>query len=104
MPAIDVGVRMNGKDGRVMEQLIEVTALGPELPCLFCRGKVDTDTMNYELMSEEERADRERQAKAAADRGDRADQYWKGGPRQIHTVGYLTTAAERSSADMRSAF
>lgn len=39
VPAIDVGVRMNGKDGRVMEQLIEVTASVPNCLASFVAAK-----------------------------------------------------------------
>lgn len=93
VPAIDVGVRMNGTAGRVTEQLIEFNLLVPGMPCAFCGGSVNADHLAYELMSELEREERQRQANAARLRGDDADQYWRGRPRQLHTVGYLTTAA-----------
>ena len=89
--AIDVGVVMNGNGGKVTDQLINISAFGDGLPCVFCRQTIDTYDMSYELMSEAERDEKERQATEAAGRGDMVDQYWKGSPRQIHTVGYLTT-------------
>lgn len=93
VPAIDVGVRMDGADGKVTEQLVHVSGYWPGLPCAFCRGNVDTYQMSCELMSDTERAQRERQAVDAHERGVDADQYWKRTPRQLHTVGYLTTQA-----------
>lgn len=91
--ALDVGVRMNGSAGRVTEQLIEFNLLVPGLPCPFCGGRVSPDQLAYELMSEQEREARRQAAEDARRRGDDADQYWRGRPRQLHTVGYLTTAA-----------
>ena len=93
VPSIDVGVRMDGANGKLTEQLVNLSAYRPGLPCAFCRGNVDPYVMNYELMSEIERCEKELQAAAAAARGVEADQYWKGRPRQLHTVGYLTTTA-----------
>jgi len=93
VPVIDVGVRMDGADGKLTEQLVNVAAYRPGLPCAFCRDNVDAYVMSYELMSEAERREKEEQAADAAARGIEADQYWRGRPRQLHTVGYLTTVA-----------
>lgn len=93
LPVIDIGVRMDGVNGQLTEQLANLAAYRPGLPCAFCRGNVDPYQMNYELMSDAERCDKEQQALDAGARGVEADQYWKGRPRQLHTVGYLTTAA-----------
>lgn len=93
LPAIDVGVRMNGADGRITEQLVELCQFAPELPCAFCQGKINSAQLTYELMSDDERAAQELAAEEAARRGADEDQYWRGRPRQFHTVGYLTTAA-----------
>lgn len=93
VPVIDVGVRMDGAEGLLTEQLVNVAAYRPGLPCAFCRDNVDAYVMNYELMSESERREKEEQAAEAASRGIEVDQYWKGRPRQLHTVGYLTTGA-----------
>lgn len=93
VPVIDVGVRMDGTDGKLTEQLVNISAYRPGLPCAFCRGNVNPDVMNFELMSDLERREREEQAADAAARGVEADQYWKGRPQQLHTVGYLTTTA-----------
>lgn len=93
VPTIDVGVRMDGANDKLTEQLVNLSAYRPGLPCTFCRGNVDPYVMNYELMSEIERCKKEEQASDAATRGVVVEQYWKGRPRQLHTVGYLTTAA-----------
>lgn len=93
VPSIDVGVGMNGKDGRLTEQVVDMTRFSPDLPCAFCRERVDAVELAQELMTEEERLHRQTEAERAAERGDDPDQYWRGRPRQLHTVGYLTTAA-----------
>lgn len=93
VPVIDVGVRMNGSDGSVTEQLVNLSAFAPGLPCSFCRGAVDAYAMSYELMSECEREAKARYAEEAKATGINADQYWKGQPPQLHTVGYLTTTS-----------
>jgi hypothetical protein len=92
LPSLDVGVLMDGKDGQVSTQLTDVTVFSPELPCGFCAGRIDGTALSRELMSEEEIRSREAAAREARERGDDADQYWKG-QRQLHTVGYLTTMA-----------
>lgn len=93
VPSLDVGVGMDGRGGRVTEQVIDITQYGPELPCAFCRDRIDPVALAQELMTEEERALRRREAEQAAGRGDDPDQYWRRRPRQLHTVGYLTTVA-----------
>ena len=93
VPVVDVGVRMDGAKGMLTEQLVNISGYQPGLPCAFCRGSVNPYVMSYELMSENERREKEEQAADAAGRGVEADQYWKGRPRQLHTVGYLTTTA-----------
>jgi tRNA A37 threonylcarbamoyladenosine dehydratase len=98
LPSIDVGIAMNGKDGRVTEQVIDVTRFGPDLPCAFCRDRVDPAELAQELMSDEEREHRQRAAAEAAERGGDPDQYWRNRPRQLHTVGYLTTVAGAAAA------
>jgi len=90
LPSLDVGVAMEGKHGLLLNQIADFTRYGPDLPCLFCNGIIDTTPMTYELMSEEEKAACRRAAQEALERGDDPDQYWRG-QRQLHTVGYLTT-------------
>jgi len=60
---------------------------------VFCRGRVDPVELAQELMTDEERSHRQLAAEQARARGDNPDQYWRRNRRQLHTVGYLTTAA-----------
>jgi tRNA A37 threonylcarbamoyladenosine dehydratase len=98
LPSIDIGIGMNGKDDRITEQVVDITRFSPDLPCAFCRERVDSVGLAQELMTDEERAHRQREAGRAAERGDDPDQYWRRRPRQLHTVGYLTTAAGAMAA------
>lgn len=93
LPALDVGVLMEGADGRVASQVVEISRYAPTDPCGFCRRRIDSAAMAFELMSETELAERARQAAEAERRGGDPDAYWRGRPRQLHTVGYLTTTA-----------
>lgn len=90
LPGMDIGVAMEGRDGRLTEQKGELTVYGPEKPCAFCRRRIDSDLLAFELMPEEERAQRRDAAALARLRGNAADAYWRGEPRQLLTVGYLT--------------
>jgi hypothetical protein len=92
LPSIDVGVLMDGANGRVSTQLVDVTVYSPNLPCGFCAGRIDGIALSHELLSDTELRERELAAVAAAARGDDPDQYWHR-RRQFHTVGYLTTLA-----------
>jgi len=93
LPFLDVGIAMNGQNGQVTEQLVNFTEYGPGLPCGLCGKAIDMAELAYELMPDAERALRKEQARKAIERGDNPDHYWRGGERQLHTVGYLTTAA-----------
>jgi molybdopterin/thiamine biosynthesis adenylyltransferase len=93
LPVLDIGVVMDGADGTVSSQVVEFTRHAPSDPCAFCRDRIDPVAMSVELMAGAERVERERLALLARERGDDPDQYWGGRPRQLHTVGYLTTAA-----------
>ncbi len=93
VPSIDIGIGMSGSGGRVTEQIVDLTRYSPDLPCAFCRKRINSAELAQELMTEEERAHRQAEATRAAARGDDADQYWRNRPRALHTVGYLTTAA-----------
>jgi hypothetical protein len=91
IPSIDLGVLMEGENRKITSQVCDVTVYSPDFPCAFCSERIDALELSYELMSEEERARRQVEAKEAAERGDDPDQYWRHRPRQLHTVGYLTT-------------
>ncbi len=93
LPSLDIGVRMFGSDSKVSEQTIDITKFGPEYPCAFCGGRINSSELAIELMTEEERQFRQAAAEDAVARGDDPDHYWKQQTRQLHTVGYLTTAA-----------
>jgi hypothetical protein len=91
IPAIDLGVLMEGEDGKVTSQVCDLMVYSPDMPCAFCSERIDGLELSYELMSDEERARRQLEAEDAIQRGDDPDQYWRRRPRQLHTVGYLTT-------------
>jgi len=91
LPSVDLGVLMEGQNGRVTSQVADLAVYSPDLPCAFCIGRIDGSELSNELMSEDERIARQSQAAAAAARGDDPDQYWRQRARQLHTVGYLTT-------------
>jgi ThiF family len=91
LPSVDLGVLMEGQQGRLASQIADVVMYSPDFPCAFCSGRIDGIELSNELMSEEERTKRQIEAKEAAERGDDPDQYWRQRPRQLHTVGYLTT-------------
>jgi molybdopterin/thiamine biosynthesis adenylyltransferase len=91
VPSLDAGILMEGKAGRIESQITEIDVFSPLLPCAFCASRIDTAEMAVELMTDAEKAIRREQAKAAAERGDDPDQYWRHRPRQLHTVGYLAT-------------
>lgn len=97
LPSIDVAVDMDGKDGKLTSQIIQFTRFSPDCPCAFCYDLVNASDMAAELMTDEERAMREAEAKAAAERGQDPDAYWRN-QRQVHTVGYLTSAAGAMAA------
>lgn len=97
LPTLDVGVLMDGIQGDVTTQLVEFNRWSPELGCAFCNGRIDTGLMSAELMSSDERCQRERLASEAREQGINPDAYWSG-PRQLHTVGYLTTVAGAMAA------
>lgn len=97
LPSLDMGILMDGKAGLVSTQLIEFNQWSPELSCAFCDGRIDGMQLSYELMTEEEQQTRRELARHAAERGDNPDAYWQG-PRQLHTVGYLSTTAGAMAA------
>lgn len=90
LPAIDVGVAFESKNGSVAGEVGRTTVYAPGAPCAYCLGLVDSWRATVELMSEEEKNRRRREAKAAALRGDDAGAYWKDVP-EIPTVGHFTS-------------
>jgi molybdopterin-synthase adenylyltransferase len=92
VPAIDAGVVFESKNGSVTGEIARLTFYSPGGPCAHCLGLVDPWRATVELMSEEEKARRRREAKEAELRGDNAGAYWKNVP-EIPTVGHFTSMA-----------
>lgn len=92
VPAIDVGVVFESKNGSVTGEIARLTFYSPGGPCAHCLGLVDPWRATVELMSEEEKDRRRREAKEAELRGDNAGAYWKEVP-EIPTVGHFTSMA-----------
>lgn len=91
VPVIDCGVSLEGKDGRITAQTIQLVHFACDSPCAVCRDMISWQRISQELMGEAERAVRREAAAEANLRGEKPDPYWQDEP-QINTVGYLTTA------------
>lgn len=89
MPVLNVNVCLDGQDGFVSDQIIQFTQFGPGLPCVYCRGQVNSRELAQELMSDDERAARKGRAQIEVER---ASMYWVDEP-IIPTTGSLATAA-----------
>lgn len=87
VPAIDCGGLIEGADGRVTGQIIQLVVFRPDDPCPVCRGMIDPVRVRQELMSAEER-----QAIKEAAQGDDVPPEAHEIP-QIDTVGYITTVS-----------
>jgi proteasome lid subunit RPN8/RPN11 len=92
VPVIDIGVTLEGNEGTVGAQIIQVLHLTCDNACVICRGMVDWRRIGQELMSPDEQQRRRAAAIEARARGEDAHGYWRDIP-QLNTVGYLTTAA-----------
>jgi len=92
LPAIDIGVSLEGANGTVTAQVAQFRRFLAADPCARCRGMIGQWRLNQELMSSEERQRRRQDAEDARKRGDDPHAYWRDEP-QLNTVGYLTTAA-----------
>lgn len=97
VPTIDCAVALEGADGAVTAQLIQVVRFLSADPCALCRGMIVPNTISQELMSEEERKLRREEAEQAQTRGENPDQYWHR-EAQLNTVGFLTTMAGSMAA------
>jgi len=91
LPSIDVAVLMRAKNGKLTEQVGELARYTADEPCPWCLGRIDQKVLNYELMSETERAQRAQAAAEAVKRGIDGAQYWGDKPPRELTVGYMTT-------------
>jgi molybdopterin/thiamine biosynthesis adenylyltransferase len=92
VPVIDSGVALEGEEGRITGQIVQLLRHLPNDPCVLCREMVSSLRVSQELMSAEERAQRMAAAAAAEARGERPEAYWHR-EAQLNTVGYLTTTA-----------
>ncbi len=87
VPAIDCGGLIEGANGRVTGQIIQLVLFRPDDPCPVCRGMIDPVRVAQELMSAEERA----AIKAASGNGTVPPEAHE--IPQIDTVGYITTVS-----------
>ncbi len=92
IPIIDAGVIMEGKNGNITGQVVQINRLFPNDPCVFCRNMVDSRIIQQELMSTDDQKRRKEEAKNAKKEGRDPRAYWIDVP-QLNTVGYLTTLA-----------
>jgi molybdopterin/thiamine biosynthesis adenylyltransferase len=92
VPAIDVGVVFESKNCSVTGEIARLTFYSPSDPCAHCLGLVDPWGATVEMMSDEEKDHRRREAKEAELRGDNAGSYWRDTP-EIPTVGHFTSMA-----------
>lgn len=97
VPAIDVGVVFESKNGLMTGEIGRITIYSPGAPCAYCLDLVDSWRATVELMSEVEKERRRREAEEAKKRGDNAGSYWKDVP-EIPTVGHFTSMAGALSA------
>ncbi|WP_342363822.1 ThiF family adenylyltransferase [Terrarubrum flagellatum] len=86
VPAIDCAGLIEGRDGRVTGQIIQLTRFLADDPCPYCRSMVDPTRAAIELLSPEER-----EAKRAALKVTRGPDPTE--TPQIDTVGYITTVS-----------
>ena len=92
LPAIDCGVALEGADGNVTGQIIQLVRYLAADPCVVCRDMTTPQRVAEELVSADERERRQAASQEALLRGENPNPYWHGAP-QLNTVGYLTTAA-----------
>jgi molybdopterin/thiamine biosynthesis adenylyltransferase len=97
VPTIDCGVALEGSEGSVTAQIIQIIRFLSTDPCALCRGMIVPSTISQELMSEEERELRREEAERALVQGENPNQYWRREP-QLNTVGFLTTMAGSMAA------
>jgi molybdopterin/thiamine biosynthesis adenylyltransferase len=91
-PVIDIGVVMEGKNGILTGQVIQINRLFASDPCVYCREMINSLIVHQELMPLDEQDRRKAQAVKAKKDGNNPNLYWLDMP-QLNTVGYLTTTA-----------
>lgn len=92
VPAIDCGGLIEGADGVVTGQLVQIVRFLAADPCPVCRGMISPLRVAQELLPAEARLDPARQVALATAAGVRHDPILSAVP-QIDTVGYITTTA-----------
>jgi tRNA A37 threonylcarbamoyladenosine dehydratase len=92
LPIIDVGVKMEGENGTITGQVIQINRLFPDDACAYCRRMVSSKLATQELMSDEDKKQLQGEAARAKREGREPNAYWIDTP-QLNTVGYLTTMA-----------
>lgn len=90
VPVIDVGVTMEGADGAISGQAVQINRLFPSDACVYCRNMIDSRIVSQELMSEDDQDRIRNEARLAGEEGRNPNAYWVDTP-QLNTVGYLTT-------------
>lgn len=97
VPAIDCGVMLEGAQGTVSGQIIQLVRFLAADPCALCQGMIVPERLKQELMDKRERDQRRAAAAQARLMGENAGAYWLEEP-QLNTVGYLTTSAGAMAA------
>ncbi|MEA1672649.1 ThiF family adenylyltransferase [Nitrospirillum sp. BR 11163] len=92
IPAVDCGGLIEGRDGIVTGQLVQIVRFLAADPCPRCRGMISATRVMQEMLPVVERLAPADQAALAAARGERPDPILTAVP-QIDTVGYITTTA-----------
>ena len=97
LPSFDCGVMLEGQNGKITGQIVQIIRFLSADACVLCRNLVVPARLAQELMSPNERTTRRAAAAAAVDRGDAPNPYWSAEV-QLNTVGYLTTTAGAMAA------
>jgi molybdopterin/thiamine biosynthesis adenylyltransferase len=92
VPSIDCGGLIEGADGVVTGQLVQIVRFLAADPCPICRGMISPLRVEQELLPAEARLDPVQQVERARATGVRHDPILSAIP-QIDTVGYITTTA-----------
>ncbi|MBA3670459.1 MAG: ThiF family adenylyltransferase [Gemmatimonadaceae bacterium] len=69
VPVLDTGVVLEGADGKITGQAIQLTRFLPDDACVYCRHMVSTARVSQELMSPAERAARRSRGKSRTPTG-----------------------------------
>lgn len=97
LPSIDCGVMLEGEEGHVTGQIVQIVRFLSHDPCALCREMISPNRLAAELMDDEEKQRRHLAAQEALERGEDPNPYWTGAP-QLNTVGYLTGVAGSMAA------